>query len=143
MNEMIAILKKNPLPLDGLYDAVMNHKDNTVSEKILQILPEELTVKKQPNNTSIDQDSKYSLIVFLMLIWLPYQIRCNYFHSNTAMPAFMYAEDPLVSALQVTNHFLNRWLTEQLPYWLTINEWSEEQKQKAASVAKIIQNKKS
>ena len=79
------------------------------------------------NALSEQLEAQIPLMTF-MTIWLPYQIRCNYFHSNQAMPLFLYAGDPLLKALYYTNYFVERFVEENLPQWLKSKEIPEEQK---------------
>ena len=60
-------------------------------------------------------------------IWLPYRIRCNYFHADNAIPLFSYAEDKMLKVLAYTNHFVEQFVEEHLPQWLYSRELSDEQ----------------
>ena len=63
-------------------------------------------------------------------IWLPYRIRCNYFHADKAIPLFSYAEDKMLKALAYTNYFVEQFVEDHLPQWLYSRELSDNQKLK-------------
>ena len=66
----------------------------------------------------------------LLCVWLHYQIRCNYFHTNTAVPLLSYADDPLLKALLYTNYFVEHFVEEHLPEWMMEKTLTEEQREK-------------
>ncbi len=57
-----------------------------------------------------------------MVIWFPYQLRCNTFHSEAALPTFCFAEEDRLKVLRVVNRLLDRYLTEELPKWMRREE---------------------
>jgi len=65
-----------------------------------------------------------------LTVWLPYQIRCTYFHNNQAMPILLYTDEPLLKALKFTNYFTERLLEENLPLWLKARSLSLEEQHK-------------
>lgn len=60
----------------------------------------------------------------LLVVWLPYKIRCSSFHGERALPTFCYRDDNLLRALRVINRLLDLFLTEELPLWLDSDESS-------------------
>lgn len=58
----------------------------------------------------------------LLVVWLPYKIRCSSFHGERALPTFCYRDDNLLRSLRVINRILDIFLTEQLPLWLNSDE---------------------
>lgn len=58
----------------------------------------------------------------LMLTGYPYWVRCESFHADSALPTFCYADDGEVKALRVVNRLLDRFLTAELPGWISADE---------------------
>ncbi len=58
----------------------------------------------------------------LMLTGYPYWIRCASFHAESALPTFCYADDGDVKVLRIVNRLLDRFLTAELPGWISENE---------------------
>ena len=58
----------------------------------------------------------------LMLTGYPYWIRCDSFHADSALPTFCYADDAEVKVLRVVNRLLDRFLTAELPGWISADE---------------------
>lgn len=58
----------------------------------------------------------------LMLTGYPYWIRCESFHADSALPTFCYADDGDVKVLRVVNRLLDRFLTAELPGWISADE---------------------
>ena len=58
----------------------------------------------------------------LMLTGYPYWIRCASFHADSALPTFCYADDGDVKVLRIVNRLLDRFLTAELPGWISENE---------------------
>lgn len=110
-----AVTALNRVQVDpaALYDDLINGRTCTFADEL--------------NTLQEQQEAQIPLMTF-MTIWLPYQIRCNYFHSDQAMPLFLYAGDPLLKALYYTNYFVERFVEENLPQWLKSKEIPEEQK---------------
>ena len=52
-----------------------------------------------------------------MLVWLPYQLRCKYFHAENALPMFCFSEEHPLSTLRVVNKLLEQYLDANLPQW--------------------------
>ena len=69
-----------------------------------------------------------------LTVWLPYQIRCTYFHNNQAMPILLYTDEPLLKALEFTNYFTERLLEENLPLWLKVRSLSPEDQLKLYAI---------
>ena len=113
----LALLKRQSLPLDVAYASLMK-EDSTFYQSINNLI---MTGGK-------DGVSLHMTPYTFMIIWLPYQIRCHYFHSNQAMPLFLYSDEPLLTALSYTNYFLEQFLEEQLPNWMQSKELSEQKK---------------
>ena len=80
-------------------------------------------------NERYGYDEEYAILP-LMLIWLPYQLRCGSFHGENALPTFCYWNDSIVRELSVINALLDMFLTEQLPLWLDTSEAAREEQQK-------------
>ena len=55
----------------------------------------------------------------MMLLWLPYQLRCHYFHSENTIPVFCYEDEKLLRGLFFVNAMLERFLSLQLAGWVT------------------------
>ncbi len=66
----------------------------------------------------------------LMVVWLPYKIRCGSFHGENALPTFCYSDDNLLRALRVINRLLDRFLTGQLSFWLDSDKRVIEERQR-------------
>ena len=95
--DAISILKKTELSPAELFDSVKeNDQSNPTVTKLTALL------ERYQLNTG--------LYTFLS-IWLPYQIRCNYFHTDNAVPLFLYADEPLIKALRYTNYFVEQFRT--------------------------------
>ena len=75
----------------------------------------------QKMNTKYGYREQYPVFP-LLVVWLPYQIRCSSFHGERALPTFCYRNDNLLSALRVINRLLDIFLTDQLPLWLNSDE---------------------
>ena len=66
-----------------------------------------------------------SQMIPLLMIWLPYKVRCNYFHANIEMPILMHRDDKLLKSLEYINRYLQEWLESELPKWLNSYELTE------------------
>lgn len=55
----------------------------------------------------------------LMLFWLPYQLRCHYFHSENTVPVFCYEDEKLLQGLAFVNEVLEGFLSMELAIWVT------------------------
>jgi hypothetical protein len=98
---------------ENLYDKIEKGEETGLST-IIQELQTEYEIDIDP--------------MHFLTIWLPYQVRCNYFHANKAMPLFMYADEHLLKALTYTNYFVERYIEEHLPDWLSTRELTDEKK---------------
>lgn len=55
----------------------------------------------------------------LMLLWLPYRLRCHYFHSENTVPVFCYEDEKLLQGLAFVNALLEGFLSKELATWVT------------------------
>jgi len=55
----------------------------------------------------------------LMLFWLPYRLRCHYFHSENTVPVFCYEDEKLLQGLAFVNELLEGFLSKELTTWVT------------------------
>ena len=53
----------------------------------------------------------------LVLLWLPYQIRCKYFHGEFAVPLLCFENENPLPALKVVNETLDDYLDKNLAHW--------------------------
>ena len=51
------------------------------------------------------------------LFWLPYQIRCKYFHGEKSMPVMCFYEEQPIPSLRFLNKVLMNFLDKELPKW--------------------------
>lgn len=54
----------------------------------------------------------------LMLFWLPYRLRCHYFHSENTVPVFCYEDEKLLQGLAFVNELLEGFLSKELATWV-------------------------
>ena len=94
---------------EELYSKLMSGRETEYSEKLTELLNE--------------YDADFDPLAFLVT-WLPYQIRCNYFHANQAMPLFLYADELLLKSLAYTNYFVERFIEENLSRWMQAKDLS-------------------
>ena len=55
----------------------------------------------------------------LILFWLPYRLRCRYFHSENTIPVFCYEDEKLLQGLAFVNELLEGFLSKELATWVT------------------------
>ena len=113
----MSLLKRTNLAVDIAYISLQN-----VQSDFFQAIQNILQVGRAASPSF--QMTPYSF----MVIWLPYQIRCTYFHANQAMPIFSYEDEPLLTVLQFTNYFVESFLESNLPAWLRTREPSNDQR---------------
>jgi len=105
------------IPMDCIDDfCIACISSDETNEYVRQVLS---AVKRM--NEKYGYQEQY-LIFPLLVVWLPYQIRCGSFHGEKALPTFCYSNDNLLKALRVINRLLDRFLTAQLPLWLDSDE---------------------
>lgn len=126
MQEAMSMVRTCDMEPESLYDGLKEGQKNTVTEKIGGILAK--------YNCDMEPYS-------FLCIWLPYQIRCKYFHSNAAIPLFSYADEPIMEVLRYTNYMVERFVEEHLPVWLTTKELTEEQDSLITDAYKRIRKK--
>jgi len=54
-----------------------------------------------------------------LTIWFPYAMRCEWFHTDKALPVFCFAEDRSLKVIRIMNRILDSFLTRELPVWLS------------------------
>ena len=70
---------------------------------------------------------EYTFPIFsLMLIWVPYKVRCASFHAEAAIPTYCFEKDRDLQVIRVLNRILDSFLTEQLACWIKTEESEEE-----------------
>jgi len=74
----------------------------------------------------------------LVLLWLPYQIRCKYFHGEATIPFLCFSDEHPIPALKVVNQVLDNFLDNNLPHWFM----EECQEHTIESIAKACTFKK-
>lgn len=52
------------------------------------------------------------------LLWLPYQLRCKYFHGEKAVPIMSFSDERPITALGFINRLLETFLDRELANWL-------------------------
>lgn len=65
----------------------------------------------------------------LMLLLIPYRIRCEAFHAGNALPTFCYKDDAELQVLRVVNCLLDNFLTQELAFWLDTDVSAETKQQ--------------
>lgn len=115
MQEAMSLLRKINIAPNVLYDCLMAGQESQITDELKKLLAE-YKITMEPFS--------------FFCIWLPYQIRCKFFHSNTAMPLFSYADEPMMKVLYYTNYFVERLVEENLPMWLGEKTISEEQRER-------------
>lgn len=116
--------------------SILQHLDETP-----EILYEQLSSNQECDfskkiGTLLGEYNAIGSPMTFLVMWLPYQIRCNYFHANQAVPMFLYADEPLLKSLKYTNYFVERFIEEHLWEWMMSSELSEAQKEKLAMLHK-------
>lgn len=53
----------------------------------------------------------------LITLWLPYYIRCKYFHSDISMPIYAHKNECIIKILKIVNHVIENFLDENIPVW--------------------------
>lgn len=53
----------------------------------------------------------------LFLFWLPYQLRCKYFHGEKSIPIMSFPNERPIPALRFVNTLLEEFLDSELPSW--------------------------
>ena len=125
MQEGISMLRKCEMAPDALYDALRASRRDQLTDELEVFL------------------AKYQIVMdpfSFFCIWLPYQIRCKYFHTNSAIPLFSYAAEPMMEALRYTNCFVERFVEETLPEWLAEKNLTEEQSQRIEKAYRALKN---
>lgn len=56
--------------------------------------------------------------VYLILIWIPYKIRCASFHGEAALPTYCFGDERDLRVLRVLNMVLDHFLTDELAVWM-------------------------
>lgn len=56
-----------------------------------------------------------------IIFFLPYYIRCKYFHADTPFPLLAKKNDAVIHTLRIVNKILESFLQEQLPLWMERN----------------------
>ena len=82
---------------------------------------QQITAAIDRMNIKYDYHEQYDLFP-LIVVWMPYKLRCGSFHGESALPTFCYSDDSIVRTLRVINRILDRFLTDQLPVWLASDE---------------------
>lgn len=106
----LSILCHLEMKPEELYSKLMSGQKTEYSEKLAELLNE--------------YDAEFDPLTFLVT-WLPYKIRCNYFHANQTVPLFLYADELLLKSLEYTNYFVERFIEENLPRWMQAKDLSD------------------
>lgn len=72
------------------------------------------------NKTLLDfhkYDNKGYTCGCLILLWLPYYIRCKYFHSDISMPIYAHKNECIIKILKIVNYVIENFLDENIPVW--------------------------
>ena len=83
-----------------LYQIKNNEANNSIVAEIHKTL----------NENSIIESDPYALL----LLWLSYQIRCKYFHSELSLPVFCFYEEKPLPTIKFLNYMLESFLDENL-----------------------------
>lgn len=88
----------------------------------------------------IKNDSQDDKIVIhpyaFMTLWLPYQIRCKYFHGEFPVSLLSFENEHPLPAITVVNTFLESFLDNELPKWFDENIVDNELKPKVWQYAR-------
>lgn len=76
--------------------------------------------------------------IALMLFWLPYRLRCRYFHSENTIPIFCYEDEHLLQGLSFVNILLEHFLSLELAKWVTDEKRKAELTQRAQMTASAM-----
>ena len=74
----------------------------------------------------------------LMLLWLPYQIRCNYFHGENAIPVFCYQDESLLQVISFANNLLEAFLRSELIKWICKDQRQDKMQERVQQVASTM-----
>lgn len=121
--DAMSLLKKCTASPEQFYDDVAADRDTVYTSELKEIL------------------NRYQLqtgLYTFMTMWLPYQIRCGYFHNSAAMPVFSYREEKLLKALTYTNYFVERMVEERLPEWLAMKDIPENMQKSVSAMYKEL-----
>lgn len=70
-----------------------------------------------------------------MLLWLPYRIRCKYFHSDITMPIYAVKNESILKELEILNKIIESFLDESIPVWC-VDEIKEDYLNKLETVVR-------
>ena len=117
--ELERIIKTNPLT-ETNKESILN---SLKSDDRCEILIEGIHNVLRTCSTELKMDPYPAL-----LIWLPYQIRCRYFHSEKEIPLMSFADESPLPCLKIVNTVLEDFLDRELCKWFDTGQGSNEKK---------------
>ena len=101
----------------GVIEQMSPQESEDLSEKVVQKQKEWVLLPGL--NKDVNQSCKRGRIdmAAFFLFWLPYQIRCKYFHGEKSMPVMCFAEERPLPVLRFINKTLMGFLDNELPKW--------------------------
>lgn len=104
LNTAMSILRKieTNITKDDLTTVSLNTKDNIINKNLTEL--------------PLEENDGYTCACF-MLLWLPYQIRCSYIHSDKTLPIYVHKNDSLLKILDILSKIIINFLVENIPEW--------------------------
>ena len=102
--------------------ALVSHNSNGEDQSILN---SKALSMMQNNGISAEEEN----LKPMFLVWLPYQIRCNYFHANIAIPLLIHRDDKLLAVLRFCNGHVENFIETELPKWINTADITDEHRE--------------
>ena len=116
--EMMSLLKTaTEEEIVNAYACCRNGTDTAFTRKIADTISE--LNRNHGYNLEID-------VLTLLLMWIPYKLRCGSFHGEKNIPFLCFGGDRELKAIHAVNVLLDAFLSEELPVWLLYNDNSSE-----------------
>lgn len=101
-NFVVSAIKEVQINILDAYSSLINNRDNILSQLLSSIL-----IKPEFDGYNLSPQAFF-------FIWLPYQIRCRYFHANVTLPLFQKKNDKIFKVLSIVNELLELFLIHNL-----------------------------
>lgn len=121
---------KNVFINDNIKNKIFNTSRRVLDDIDIEKSKEELDYKLLNNKDNIlnielkklnlGDGEGYTCGCFILL-WLPYYIRCNYFHSEIALPIYAFKNENILKVLEIVNIIIEGFLDENIPIWCVDN----------------------
>ena len=95
-----------------------------------QIVKLQNIIKNNSQNDNVDIDAQA-----FMTLWLPYHIRCKYFHGELPVSLLCFENEQPLPTIRVINYFMEAFLDEELPKWFDESILNNELKPKVRQYA--------